>query len=172
MKGKIKRFKRGNVTTLWLGLLPLFIMMFLFLGNLVMIWLSHSNSQVAGDSGSLAATKRMDHWVKEEMMSPSDVIQPGVLGPEEQKNAFMERVIEKNKEDIADYVRGYVENSGGSPHGKIIFSPEGRIKVQAQTPFESLVFKEHFDRFWVRGSGEGPKRDYLEWLSEPEEIEY
>ncbi|MFD1395689.1 hypothetical protein ACFQ5F_12215 [Kroppenstedtia eburnea] len=186
---KVHNLKKGNVTTLWLGGLPIFILIFLFTGNLVMVWLSHSNSQMAGDSGSLAATKKLDQWVKSEYNSRMQAIirqnegklpgDPGyrdpyftLFGTDEKKDAFIRGVIQKHKGDLASYTRKYVKKSGGDSKGVIIFSPDGRAQVRAQTKFVPLVFEEYFDVLYVKGGGVGPKRDYLTWLFKKERIEY
>lgn len=186
---RIRKHKKGNVTTLWLGGLPIFILMFLFVGNMVMVWLSHSNSQVAADSGSLAATKKMDHWVKDELHLQMEAIirqnagklpgDPGyldpyfaILGTDEKKAFFMELVIRHHQQDIASYVRKYVVKSGGEAQGKIIFSPDGRIEVRAETELEALIFKDSLNHIRIKGSGVGPKREYLTWLDKPVTIDY
>lgn len=185
----IRKRRKGNVTTLWLGGLPIFILIFLFTGNLVMIWLSHSNSQVAGDSGSLAATKKLDQWVKADYREQMEGIirqnegkipgDPGyrdpyytLLGTDEKKDAFIRGVIQRHRGDLASYVRKYVKKSGGDAKGMIVFSPDGRAQVGSQTKMEPLVFKETFDDLYIKGAGAGPKRDYLTWLSKKVKIEY
>jgi len=57
------RSRRGNATVLWVLSLPLFTILFLFVGSLIVVELTSSVSQTAADAGSLAATKKMDEWI-------------------------------------------------------------------------------------------------------------
>ncbi|OYD06321.1 pilus assembly protein TadG-related protein [Paludifilum halophilum] len=182
--------KKGNVAILWVASLPIFALLFCFIGTLAVVWMTHSSSQVAADAASLAATKKMDGWVQQDLeakiravkeangdLSPDD---PGyqnpymvVLGTDEKKKAFMNGVIHNHQGELKKIVQAYAKKNGGGDEGMLTLGKSGRIKVSVETPFRSLFFEEYFKDQTVEGSGTGPSRYYLEWLSDEERtIEY
>lgn len=86
---------------------------------------------------------------------------------------YLEPFFEHHREEIADTVRYYVEKNGGDDEGVIIFPVNGRVEVQARTPFHPPIFDEYIDEEYVDGKGYGPERIYLKLLPEKSfKIEY
>lgn len=181
--GKILHGKRGNVTTLWVTGLPAFMMMFMFLASLAVVWMTHSTSQVAADSASLAATKKLDQIVQEEQQRRMNAVmaqnrgkEPGdpgyvdpyyaVLGTPQKRQYFMESVVAGHKAELISTIRSYSKKNGGGVHGKIRLSKHDRVEVVIKTKFEPPIFKEDFKNTQVKGSGTGPRREYLSWVKE------
>lgn len=173
--------RRGNVTTFWLVGIAIFFFVFAVLGTVVVAWMQHAYAQAVADSGSLAATKKMDQWVQEEMnrklqeawnIDPDGDPYDMVLGTEEKKNAFMREVINRHRGELQAVVRKYVTKNGGSRHGTIRLPVNKRIEVEAQLKFEPMIFHDFFEGTFVKGSGTGPSREYLTWLKSDVVINY
>ncbi|MCS1352438.1 pilus assembly protein TadG-related protein [Mechercharimyces sp. CAU 1602] len=183
MKVTLKKTK-GNITTLWVAGLPLFMLVLLFLSTLVNIWISHSASLNAADAASLAATKKLDEWYdsqyKAELaevnrwnfiheLGPGD---PGyrnpyhyILGTDDKKTAFMKRVVANHKIALQQEVKKYLKKHSADK-GWIVLSVNDRVEIIAESAFEPLILEEEFREEYVKGTGTGPKRIYLEWLPE------
>lgn len=173
--------RRGNVTTFWMVGIAIFFFVFAVLGTVVVAWMQHAYAQAVADSGSLAATKKMDQWVQEEMnrkfqealnINPDGDPYQMVLGTEEKKNAFMREVIYRHRSELQAVVRKYVTKNGGYQHGTIRLPVNKRIEVEALLKFEPMIFHDFFKNTFVKGSGTGPSRDYLTWLKSDVVINY
>lgn len=168
---------------MWVTGLPAFMIMFMFLASLAATWMTHSTSQVAADAGSLAVTKKLDRIVEEEMQRRMNAIaeqnrgkQPGdpgyvdpyyaVLGTKQKRQRFMESVVWGHKSELASAVETYAQKNGGGKLSSIRMTVHGRVEVTIKTKFNSPIFKEDFKNTYVRGSGTGPKREYLSWVEE------
>ncbi|MFD1395595.1 pilus assembly protein TadG-related protein [Kroppenstedtia eburnea] len=156
--------KRGNVATLWVASLPIFALLFAFIGTLVTIWMTHSSSQMAADAASLAATQKMDAWVRQAMSEELNRADGTALSTDAQKRDFMLRVISGHERGLQNVVREYVQKHGGDKHGEIHIGKNGRIEVNARSSFQSLFFAEYFQDEYVYGAGSGPSRYYFDWL--------
>ena len=170
-----------TLTTFWLVGIAVFFFVFAVLGTVVVAWMQHAYAQAVADSGSLAATKKMDQWVQEEMnrklqeawnIDPDGNPYDMVLGTEEKKNAFMREVINRHRGELQAVVRKYVTKNGGSRHGTIRLPVNKRIEVEAQLKFEPMIFHDFFEGTFVKGSGTGPSREYLTWLKSDVVINY
>ncbi|QKI80691.1 pilus assembly protein TadG-related protein [Kroppenstedtia eburnea] len=162
--------KRGNVAVLWVASLPVFALLFAFIGTLVIIWMTHSASQVAADAASLAATKKLDVWVRQAM---SEEMSEGAFPvTDAEKKEFMNRVISRHEQGLQEVVRKYVKKHGGDDHGVITVGKHSRIEVNARSSFQSLFLEEHFRDQYIYGAGSGPDRYYLDWLPEGREVRY
>ncbi|MFD1428292.1 TadE/TadG family type IV pilus assembly protein [Kroppenstedtia sanguinis] len=183
VRNLIEDRKRGNVTMMWVTGLPAFMIMFMFLASLAAAWMTHSTSQVAADAGSLAVTKELDRIVEEEMQRKMNAIMeqnqgknpgdPGyvdpyyaVLGTKQKRQRFMESVVWGHKSELASAVGTYAKKNGGGKLSLIRMTVHGRIEVTIKTKFNSPIFKEDFKNIYVRGSGTGPKREYLSWVED------
>ena len=173
--------RRGNVTMFWVVGLAAFFVVFSMVGTLVVAWMQHAYTQAVADAGSLAATKKLDQLVQEELnramqeamnVYPDRDPYPIVMGTEEKRDAFMRRVIERRQNELREEVRKYVTKNGGHKNGKIRLPVNGRVEVEAQMKFEPPVFQDWFKDAFVKGSGTGPKRNYLKWLKSVETITY
>ena len=173
--------RRGNVTTFWIVGIAVFFIVFSILGTVVVAWMQHSYAQAVADSGSLAATKKMDEWVQEEInrkMQEAFAINPDgnpydmILGTEAKKDAFMREVINRHRGELQAVVRKYVTKNGGYRNGTIRLPVNERIEVEALLKFEPMIFHEFFKNTFVKGSGTGPTRDYLTWLKSEVVIKY
>jgi len=158
--------RRGNVTMFWVVGLAAFFVVFSMVGTLVVAWMQHAYAQAVADAGSLAATKKLDQLVQEEL---NRAMQEGT---EEKRHAFMKRVIERRQNELREEVRKYVTKNGGHKHGKIRLPVNGRIEVEARVKYEPPVFQDWFKDAFVKGSGTGPKRHYLKWLKSRQAINY
>ena len=158
--------RRGNVTMFWVVGLAAFFVVFSMVGTLVVAWMQHAYAQAVADAGSLAATKKLDQLVQEEL---NRAMQEGT---EEKRHAFMKRVIERRQNELREEVRKYVTKNGGHKNAKIRLPVNGRIEIEAQMKFEPPVFQDWFKDAFVKGSGTGPKRDYLKWLKSRQTIAY
>jgi hypothetical protein len=178
--------QKGNVATLWVASLPAFAILFMVIASLASAWMTHSASQVAADAASLAATKKLDGWVQAETnawisrhdtgLEPDD---PGyidpytlALGNDAKRNEFMHWVIARHESELKQVVKEYVTKHGGHEHGEMKVSVNGQIEVNAQSVFRSLIFEEAFQDYLIAGSGTGPKRYYLDWMTQPKTIPY
>lgn len=163
--------QRGNVTVLWVASLPIFALLFAFIGTLVIIWMTHSSTQVAADAASLAATQKMDAGVRQAM---NEKLSRGESLPETdvERSEFMHQVISRHERGLQDVVRKYVKKHGGDQHGVITLGKHGRIEVNARSSFRSLFFEEYFRDQYIHGAGSGPNRYYLDWLPEGREVRY
>jgi hypothetical protein len=173
--------RRGNVTMFWVVGLAAFFVVFSMVGTLVVAWMQHAYAQAVADAGSLAATKKLDQLVQEELnralqeamnVYPDRDPYPIVMGTEEKRDAFMRRVIERRQNELREEVRKYVTKNGGHKHGKIRLPVNGRIEVEARVKYEPPVFQDWFKDAFVKGSGTGPKRHYLKWLKSRQAINY
>ena len=173
--------RRGNVTMFWIVGIAVFFIVFAIAGTLVVIWMQHAFAQAVADAGSLAATKKMDQWVQEDLnreLQAANDIYPDedpytvVMGTEEKRHAFMTRVIDRHRDELRTVVRKYVTENGGHKKGMIRLPVNKRIEVEAQTKFEPMILQEQFKNTFIRGAGTGPTRDYLEWLKSEVTIEY
>lgn len=124
--------KRGNVAILWVASLPIFALLFAFIGTLVTIWMTHSSSQMAADAASLAATQKMDAWVRQAMSEELSRADGIALSTDAQKRDFMLRVISGHERGLQNVVREYVQKHGGDKHGEIHIGKNGRIEVNAR----------------------------------------
>lgn len=182
--------KKGNVTVTWVLSLPLFTLIFLFIGSLIGVWMVNAAVDTAAEAGSLAATKKMDNWIllglndqinQQIPNTPHPIIPPGqiddkeleidkimneILKDENAKREFIRMLFEKHEEELKNEVREYVKRNGGQDHGWIIFPVNGRIEVKAKMPYHALVFSSYFQNATIEGTGYGPKRLYLELLPE------
>ncbi|MFC4075476.1 pilus assembly protein TadG-related protein [Salinithrix halophila] len=160
--------KKGNVATLWVASLPVFALLFMVVGSLVVAWMSHSSSQVAADAASLAATQKLDGWVRQGLAEKMRQLDGGaygsILGSDEQKQAFMREVVRRHEQQLKAVAKKYAEKNGAKGKGRIILSSNGRVEVEAGTPFRSLIFEDYFKDYEITGSGTGPSRYYLDWL--------
>ena len=132
--------RRGNVTMFWVVGLAAFFVVFSMVGTLVVAWMQHAYAQAVADAGSLAATKKLDQLVQEELnraMQEAMNVYPDkdpysiVMGTEEKRHAFMKRVIERRQNELREEVRKYVTKNGGHKNGKIRLPVNGRIEVEA-----------------------------------------
>lgn len=173
--------RRGNVTMFWVVGLAAFFVVFSMVGTLVVAWMQHAYAQAVADAGSLAATKKLDQLVQEELnraMQEAMNVYPDrdpysvVMDTEEKRHAFMRRVIDRRQNELREEVRKYVTKNGGHKNGTIRLPVNGRIEVEVQTKYEPPVFQEWFENTFVKGSGTGPKRNYLKWLKSKETITY
>ncbi|SMO80429.1 TadE/TadG family type IV pilus assembly protein [Melghirimyces algeriensis] len=180
---RVLRRRRGNVTTFWVAGLPVFMMMFMFLASMAVVWMTQSTSQVAADAASLAVTKKLDQIVEEEKQQQMAAVarrnegkEPGdpgyidpyyaVLGTEQKRQSFMERVVYGHKAELIATVRSYAKKNGGGKHGVIRLSVHDRVEVVVKTKFEPPIFKEDFKNTDVHGNGTGPRREYIAWTEE------
>ncbi|MFC7443318.1 TadE/TadG family type IV pilus assembly protein [Laceyella putida] len=167
--------KRGNVTLMWVVALPVFMIIFMFLGSLVVVWMEHAIAEKAADAGSLAATKKMDGYVSAELQTiMSRILQENadnqtfidpyqyVLGNSGLKRGIIKNAVFNNKEELIKEVRKYVEQNGAEP-SRIYFFADGRIQVEAKVKFTPLIWAEEFANKYVKGTGFGPTRDYGSW---------
>jgi len=173
--------RRGNVTMFWVVGLAAFFVVFSLVGTLVVAWMQHAYVQAVADAGSLAATKKLDQLVQEELnqalqkvmnVYPDSDPYSIVMGTEEKRHSFMRSVIDRRQNELQEEVRKYVTKNGGYKSGKIRLPVNGRVEVEAQMKFEPPVFQDLFKNTFVKGSGTGPKRHYLEWLKSKETITY
>jgi hypothetical protein len=173
--------RRGNVTMFWIVGIAVFFIVFAIAGTLVIIWMQHAFAQAVADAGSLAATKKMDQWVQEDLnrelqavidIYPDQDAYTIVMGTEEKRHAFMTRVINRHRDELRAVVRKYVTKNGGHKKGLIRLPVNDRIEVEAQTKFEPLILQEYFENTFVKGSGTGPTRYYLKWLKSEVTVEY
>lgn len=173
--------RRGNVTMFWIVGTAVFFFVFAIAGTLVIAWMQHSFAQTVADAGSLAATKKMDQWVQEDLnreLQQANDIYPDedpyqiVMGTKEKRHAFMTRVINRHRNELRSVVRKYVTKNGGHKKGVIRLPVNKRIEVEALTKFEPPIFQEQFKNTYIKGAGTGPKRDYLEWLQSEVTIQY
>nr|WP_283770990.1 pilus assembly protein TadG-related protein [Polycladospora coralii] len=182
--------KKGNVTTLWLAGLPMFALLMLALISMLTAWLSHSSMQVAADAASLAATKKMDKLVQDEINDriarviesnqyrPVDeqIIDPYyyVVGTKRKKERLIRYVINHHQSELIAEVKKYVKKNGASSEGVITFFVNGRIEVEARTPYSPALFEEElseqFKDAYVKGRGTGPTRDYMKWITSKNKI--
>lgn len=173
------RDKKGNVTVMWVAGLPAFIIILMFMGTLATAWMAHSASQVAADASSLAATEKLDIWVKEDLARrlqqvaernrySEHYVDPyyEVLGTKRKRQQFITSVIRNHEQELKATVREYAVKNGGDRHGVITLSVHDRVEVTARKPFKPMLFKEEFKHTYIKGSGTGPTRHYLEWLPE------
>ncbi|SDW87884.1 hypothetical protein SAMN05444487_10784 [Marininema mesophilum] len=159
---------QGNVTTLWVASLPVFAILFMFIGSLAVAWMSHSNSQVAGDAASLAATKKMDGWISGDLAAWLDLHKDNyqeAMGNDAKREAFIRWSVARHRGELVRVVKKYVDKHGAKGKG-LITSRSGRLEVQAGTPFKSILAKEYFVKYDIRGSGSGPSRYYLDGISD------
>lgn len=187
----IKQFfnKKGNVTTLWVASLPVFAILFCIIASLASAWMTHSNSQVAADAASIAATKKLEGWVHqdtdawisifERQMAGLEPGDPGytdpytlAFGSKTQQNRFMNWVISSHEAELKKEVKKYVTKHGGHTEGEIRIGKNGRVEVKAQTQFRSLIFEDVFEDYYISGTGTGPTRYYLKWMTEPRTVKY
>lgn len=167
--------KRGNVTLMWVVSLPVFMIIFMFLGSLVTVWIDHAVAQKAADAGSLAATKKMDQYVSNELQivinrilqentDNQTMIDPYqyVLENGSVKKDIIKKSVLNNRDELKQEVRKYVEQNGAKP-SNIYFFEDGRIQVEAKVKFDPLIWAEEFKNQYVKGKGFGPTRDYGSW---------
>lgn len=191
MKSKVRESRycqslysnKGNVTVMWVAGLPAFMIIFMFLASLATAWMTQSTSQVAADAGSLAVTKKLDRIVQKEQERRMNAVaeqnagkepgEPGyidpyyaVLGTEEKRKFFMESVVSGHREELIRTVRSYAKKNGGGKHGSIRLSVHDRVEVIVKSQFNPPIFKDDFKDTHVRGSGTGPKREYLSWVKD------
>jgi hypothetical protein len=174
------RRRKGNVTTMWIAGLPVFMIVFMFLASLVIAWMDVGISQKAADAGSLAVTKKMDELVNQEIdarlvaaverKSPNPYDE--VLGTPGQKNGLVEYVISSKEKELIEAAQRYLRKNGAAPHGVITFFVDGRIQVEAKIPFKPMIFEDEFKGTYVKGRGTGPVREYGKWLKKRMEIEF
>lgn len=178
---KVLGNQKGGATTMWLMLLPAFLMIGLFFGSMFMVKMSHSSAEVAADAGSIAATKKLDEWILPKLPLPTQgpVTIPGStdrLGNEKIQEMLSkvdqqllaniaDQILKQKEQEMVEAVRYYVQKNGGDVHGKIIYPVEGgRIEVQARVRYRPLIFQDFFQDTYIQGSGMGPKREFLKLL--------
>lgn len=173
--------RRGNVTMFWIVGTAIFFIVFAVAATLVIAWMQHSFAQAVADAGSLAATKKMDQWVQEDYnreLEEAKHIYPDedpyeiVMGTKEKRHAFMLRVINRHRDELRATVRKYVTKNGGHKKGVIRLPVNKRIEVEARRKFDPPIFQEQFKKTYIKGTGTGPKRNYMEWLQSKVTIEY
>jgi len=173
--------RRGNVTMFWIVGTAIFFIVFAIAGTLVIAWMQHSFAQAVADAGSLAATKKMDQWVREDLsrelqeaanIYPDEDPYTIVMGTKQKRHAFMIRVINRHRNELRAVVRKYVTKNGGHKKGLIHLPVNKRIEVEARTKFDPPIFQEQFKNTYIKGAGTGPKRDYMKWLQSEVTIEY
>lgn len=79
---------------------------------------------------------------------------------------FLNTVFYEHRQELADTVRDYVKQNGGDDRGKIVIPVHDRVKVEARTRYQPVIFKNYFSNTYVEGEGYGPKRLYLKLLPE------
>lgn len=169
MQSKSRR--RGNVTTMWLAGLPVFMIFFLFLGSMVVAWIQHEVAQKAADAGVLAATKKLDELTGHQLREKLSELTGGMSHPlatPELKQLFIKGVIRSHEESIKKEVKKYVEDNGAEP-SKILFFEDGRIVVEAKVKYQPMIFQDQFKDVYVKGQGYGPERDYGTWWNKDED---
>ncbi|MBD1372423.1 hypothetical protein IC620_08635 [Hazenella sp. IB182357] len=187
---KRKRWRKGNVTTLWAFGLPIFMFIFMFLSTIMLVWLHHAKAMVAADAASLAATKKLDGLVNQEIDNRMTTIIANnsrlpenqrisdpyyaVIGTKHKKKNLVKYVINYNQDAIKKEVRKYATANGTEDSGKIIFFQDGRIRVEAKVKFNPPIFKDSLKGKYIKGTGDGPTRDYMKWLTRPNQkvLEY
>jgi Putative Flp pilus-assembly TadE/G-like len=87
-------------------------------------------------------------------------------GNEQLIREFLDKVFYEHNQELAATVRDYVKQNGGDDEGKIIIPVHDRVKVEARTRYQPVIFKEYFSNTYVEGDGYGPKRMYLKLLPE------
>ncbi|SFS85935.1 hypothetical protein [Marininema halotolerans] len=167
MKGFwIIKSKKGNVTTLWVASLPIFALLFMFIGSLAVAWMSHSNSQMAGDAASLAATHKIDGWVNADLtlwLERYEGNYQKAIGSNAQRRAFIQWSIQRHRNELIEVVKQYTRKHGAKGKG-LITSRSGRVVVRAGTPFQSMIARNYFSKQDIQGDGAGPVRYYLKGL--------
>ncbi|MFD1424527.1 TadE/TadG family type IV pilus assembly protein [Laceyella tengchongensis] len=169
--------KRGNVTLMWVVALPVFMIIFMFLGSLVIAWMNHAVAEKAADAGSLAATKKMDEYVSAELQIIMNKILENnaenqtfidpyqyVMSHNGIKRGIIKNAVFNNEEELKKEVRKYVKQNGAQP-SKIRFFADGRVQVEAKVKFTPLIWADEFTNKYVKGNGFGPTRDYGTWWS-------
>lgn len=174
--------RRGNVTSMWIAGLPVFMFMFLCLGSMVTAWVGHSQAQVAADGASLAVTKKLDALVDAEIKRRIAIVEARnaatgtyvdpwfeVLGTPEKRDALVRYVINTNRGVLKSTARDYLKRNHASTKGRLkIFNNNHRIEVEAQVKYHPLVLQDQFKNVYVKGVGTGPTRKYMKWvLSNP-----
>lgn len=174
--------KRGNVTSMWMAGLPIFMIFFLLVGTLGQVWISHANSQKAADAASLAATKKMDQFVNREfyrqmaaigtsyMDSNGEVVYINpyevIMNSPRLKRKIIQNAVNRHQGEIKQTVKEYLEKNDAELKGKVIFFTDGRVEVVAESKLKPLILEEQFKDVTVKGTGRGPSRDYMKWAPE------
>lgn len=117
---------------MWVAGLPAFIILLMFLGTFVAAWLTHSASQVAADASSLAATEKLDQWVKQDLarrvqevmernQNSEIYVDPyyEILGTKRKRESFMRSVVRNHEAELKAIVRQYAVKNGADKHGTI-----------------------------------------------------
>lgn len=95
-----------------------------------------------------------------------EVLQDLFDGNEQLIREFLKTVFNEKRQELAVTVRDYVKQNGGDDQGKIIIPVHDRVKVEARTRYQPVIFQEYFSDTYVEGDGYGPKRLYLKLLPE------
>ncbi|TCS94255.1 Tad domain-containing protein [Hazenella coriacea] len=170
--------RRGNVTSMWIAGLPIFMFMFLCIGSMVTAWVGHSQAQVAADGASLAVTKKLDALVEAEIQRQIQIAEARnaacncyvdpwyqVLGTPQQRQALVAQVITTNQGTLISTAKDYLARNHASTKGKLTIVKDHRVQVEAQVKYHPLIFQDRFKDVYVKGKGSGPVRRYLKWLN-------
>lgn len=135
----IWKAKKGSITMMSVGMLPIFLLVAGIILFILMFWTSYARLLTAAEAGALTATKYME----EGAMSDRSVDNT-VFTIEEATSGSV--VLPQNR--LAKRVQHIVVSNGGGPHGQIICTHH-TVKVIA-----SLQVMDH----WIiYAAGQGPK---------------
>ncbi|PTX55277.1 hypothetical protein C8P63_12074 [Melghirimyces profundicolus] len=177
---KVIKNRKGSATITWVVSLPVFLLIFLFLGGLTSAGMTYASTKQAADAGSIAATKKLDEWLLQDsrVQGKLSEIIPDTgenLTNSEKLNSLEKKLLAKvaqellkqREDELKEYVRMYVQKNGAAPSGKITFPVHDKhIQVEAKTSFQPVGLEEFFQGEFIDGKGLGPEREYLNLLPE------
>lgn len=162
------------MTSLWFSGLPIYFILFLAIATLVGLWMSNASLRVAGDAASIAVTKELDELMDQEIEQRMDYAfslgiintYDYVLGTEEKKRSLLKSVIYNQQDQLISAAKKYLKKNHAEEQGKLIFTSDGRVLVQAERKLNAYIFEDVLQAINASAFGRGPKRSYLEWLGD------